>query len=324
MVYLRFKAKAIRILKVLKIYGPVKNTIEYCCLFLRKYRIIARSRFVTFEHRYINCQADPNKKTVCVIVSCYNHLEYTKQAIDSYYAAIDDLHNYILIVMDDHSTDQTKSFFTQNARKYKNLCYFRYNNNMGLTQTWNDGTLFALKTLKADYIFIINNDVIMPEQTFYKLLTHFDRNKKIGAVGPLTNSPGYEPRQDIRHFYPAYRASDCRADVQATAEIIKHNRPVQLAHINGFFMGFPRKAFEKNIYSYILFKPYFFDPLNRNAGNEDEFLRRLKQGGFKILGAMDVFVFHYKDISQHRFAEGKVTRFRRDKNFSALNSIDET
>ncbi len=305
----QIKTITIQILKALKLYEFVRNVAKNC----RFFRVILKSRFATLEYRYTNFQTKPNKKIVCVIVSCCNYLEYTKQALNSYYAALDSDYNYILIVMDDHSTGQTKSFFSEDLKKLTNICYFRYRKNRGLTQTWNDGVLFVLKKIKADYVFLINNDTIIPKNTFHKMLAHLESHKEAGAIGPLTNCPGFQPRQDIREFYPAYAASDLQLDIQAAADIIKENKPVEVGYINGFFMGFSREAFEKNVHSYFLSKPYYFNPLNRNTGNEDEFLLRLKQAGFKILMATDVFVFHYKDISQHRFTKGEMVLFRKGK-----------
>lgn len=295
-----------------------------CHSYLYRYRILLRSRFSTFESCYTNFQIKSDKKIVGVIISCYNYLEYTKQAVDSYYNSIDNGYNYILIVMDNHSTDQTKAFFLNNIKSLTNICYFRYRKNMGLTQTWNDGARIALKKIKADYIFLINNDIIISKDAFDRLLTHLKDYKSVGAVGPLTNCSGYEPLQDIRRFYPNYTASDLRADIQKVADVIKENKPLEVGDINGFFMGFLRKVFEKNIYLHFLFKPYYFNPLNINIGNEDEFLCRLQQTGFKILMATDVFIFHYKDVSLHRFTKEQITLYRKEKVGLELESTGQS
>lgn len=122
----------------------------------------------------------------------------------------------------------------------------------------------------------------------------------------MTNAPGQEPCQDIRLYHPDYVASDSWINVQATQDLIRKNISVNLDHISGFFMGFPRKALQENIYRRFLFRSYFFNPINLNTGNEDEFLARLKQIGFRILAATDVFIFHYKDVTQHRYPEKEI------------------
>ncbi|MFC1548558.1 glycosyltransferase family A protein [Candidatus Omnitrophota bacterium] len=292
-----------------KIAKKIKHYAHLC--------IIALSRLFLFKCKYAHLNIDPKKEKVVAIISCFNYVEYTKKAIESYYASLDDNeHDYILIIMDDHSTDGTREFFLSEGRKYDNICYFRYRKNMGLTQTWNDGVRFALKKLKADYIFLVNNDVILPKGALSKLSGGLKNNNNIGVIGPLTNTPGIQPLQDIRRFYENYVASDLLHDIQEVANDIRKNKAVEIDQVNGFFMGFPKEAFERNVY-FTLFRPYYFNPAYRNLKNESEFQARLKLIGLKSFLDTSSFVFHYKDISQHR-TEDPTDRLKRGQIFRIL------
>ena len=262
-----------------KIWKDLKHYVHLCAIDI--------FRLFVFKHGYTCLNIDPKREVIATVMSCLNNLEYTKKAIDSYYASFD-------------SKDyKTKEFFLSEGKKYKNICYFRYGKNVGLTQTWNDGVHFALKKLKADYMFLINNDVIIPEGTLNRLIAHIRNNRKIGVIGPLTNSPGDQLLQDIRRYSEAYAASDSMDDIQKTADLVRDNKPIEIDHVNGFFMGFPKETFTRNIY-FTLFRTYYFNPVFRNVKNESRFQARLKSTGLKNFLSADSFVFHYKDVSQHR------------------------
>lgn len=279
----------------------IKQLQNYIILRIVLYRTVW-NRFFLFERIDINVKIDPNKEIAVSLVSCFNYFEYTKRFIDSYYSSIDDKYNYILMIMDDHSEDMTKAFFLSRTKAYNNMCYFRYKKNMGVSQTWNDGILFALRKLKANYIFLCNSDTIISKNAIGTLIGHLKNNRQIGVIGPLTNCPGHQSHQNIRRYCPGYVASDLLNDIQKIHNFVKDNKPIEISYVNGFFMGFPKKALEENVY-FTFIKLYYFNPLYRDKGNEDDFQERLKQIGLKSFIATDVFVFHYKDITLGRITD---------------------
>lgn len=105
-----FKCVLKSVLITLRMYRPVKIIVDG----MRSSRIYLRSRFSTIDCRSSNFQIQDDRETVAAIISCYNYFDYTKQAIDSYYKCINNNYNFALIVMDDHSTDQTNSFGSVN------------------------------------------------------------------------------------------------------------------------------------------------------------------------------------------------------------------
>ena len=80
--------------------------------------------FFLIEKYYDNIQLSPGKKTVATVIPCYNHLDFTRRAVESYYKTIDDDTNHVLIVVDDRSLDGTEDFFSKNRNKqYCQPCY---------------------------------------------------------------------------------------------------------------------------------------------------------------------------------------------------------
>jgi len=265
-----------------------------------KFIIFAASRSFRVESSFVNMKHEPDKEKVVAIVACYNQLEYTKQCIDSYYAAADDSYQYILIVLDDCSEDATKDFFMREGKKMPNFSYVRFKRNKGLTRSWNYGIWLALEKLKAEYVFIANSDTLIPKNALSRMTKTLKRKEHPGLIGPLTNCPGYNKGQDICNFFPGYSPSSKIEDIQETQDSIENNAPIDWGMLNGFFFGGRRKAFEKNLYAK-LFRPYYFDPGKLNYDNEAEFQERLEKKKIKNILALDAFIFHYKDVSQ----EGK-------------------
>ncbi|MFH1791561.1 MAG: glycosyltransferase family A protein [Candidatus Omnitrophota bacterium] len=278
-------------------------------------RMICLTRRAGFESRYCNLgETDGRKARVITIMPCYNHLEYTKQAVDSYYKSLDGANNHVLVIIDDCSTDGTKDFFLGEGRRHANMCYFRYKANLGLTQAWNDGVRFAVSRLAADYIILANSDIIIPKGSIERIIRVFRENAGVGVVGVLTN--GYmmcHKKQDIRLYCPGYAPSEDAADIEDVSERVKGNKPVPAdVDAHGFFWCFTREACAKNVF-FRFPRPYYFDPSRKNFGNEVEFQMRLRKTGLKTLIAADVFVFHYTDVSQERFPEGMENVFRLGK-----------
>lgn len=278
--------------------------------YMKKYLklcLLSASRPFTIEHRKINLEQALDKETVVLIVTCYEHLEFTKKCINSYYSGIDNDYNYVLLILDDQSSDETKDLFL--SESFPNFCYLRFKHNKGLTRSWNYGVWFALKRLKADYIFIANNDIIIPKGSIERLISGLKSMPDLGVIGPLTNCPGFHERQNVDRFYSAYKPSDNLTDIQATSDMIKNGKVLEWDELNGFFFGGEKEVFEENKYTKFPW-PYYFDPFIRDVENERAFQRRLRDVDMKIALAANTFIFHYKDISLERFDNNKKICYR--------------
>ena len=257
-----------------------------------------------------NNVADPvrGKETVAFIVTFYNQVAFTKKCVESYYNSIDEEHNYILILLDDHSTDESPNYFGE-LSDFSNCYYLRFIENRGLTRSWNYGVDFAIKTLKADYIFLSNNDVILSKSSIPAMMKALKGSARGGFVGPVTNCPGYHASQDVRRFVAKYEASDCTADIERTAAACSGNEVMRWDELNGFLFGGSRKNFESNRLVRLI-SSFYFNPLNRNLDNEVEFQRRLRERGTKVYLAANAFVFHYKDVTINRSDSTGLKRYR--------------
>ena len=77
--------------------------------------------------------------------------------------------------------------FTQsnlNFPSFKKLFLIKNKKNYGYSLGNNIGCFFALKTLKSDYIFILNNDTVIDRNCIQELIEFFETDSKIGILGP--------------------------------------------------------------------------------------------------------------------------------------------
>ena len=95
-------------------------------------------------------------KLVSIIIPTFNGLPWLEEAINS---IINQTYDYYeIIIIDDGSNDDTRSFVKNNY--YEKVKYF-YQNNEGLSSARN----FGLKVAKGDYIqFLDSDDILLPEK----------------------------------------------------------------------------------------------------------------------------------------------------------------
>lgn len=101
-----------------------------------------------------------------------------------------------IVVTDDASPhEETRAFFAAEAEA-GHCSMVQFDENAGLTRSWNGGALFAMQ-MGADVIVFGNQDAYPSSRKDLEALalTAWKSHKTIFAVGPLSNNPGHMPRQ---------------------------------------------------------------------------------------------------------------------------------
>jgi glycosyltransferase involved in cell wall biosynthesis len=117
-----------------------------------------------------------NTKLVSVIITCYNHSQYLNQAINS--VRCQTYKNIEIIVVDDGSTDATKSVARQNA----DVNYI-YQHNQGLSAARNTG----IKHSKGEFLMFLDADDFFYENAISINLGHIISNEKLAFVSGSHN-----------------------------------------------------------------------------------------------------------------------------------------
>lgn len=225
-----------------------------------------------------------SKPTVGIIMTSYNHIDYTERALESFYSTINKKIDYELWLLDDNSTEDIESVYN----KYKNagLKFFKNSSNRGLTSLWNKG--FELNKDKQ-YLILCNNDVIFSNHWADNLICSLSSANSFSMAVPVTNAPGHVPAQHIANFIKNYIPNDNQNEINLISEKMKSQNPQRISKGNGFCL-----AVKVPLLFHNLIKGY---PFNENFPlykGEDEFFARVRP---KTMLVPSSFIFHYKHVS---------------------------
>ena len=91
------------------------------------------------------------------------------------------------IVIDNASTDETVSYIKEHFPK---VCLIESKENLGFAKANNIGIKHALDN-GADYVFLLNQDAWVEEDTLSKLVQTFDENENVGIASPIHLNGSY-------------------------------------------------------------------------------------------------------------------------------------
>ncbi|WP_334263787.1 glycosyltransferase family 2 protein [Lactiplantibacillus plantarum] len=114
--------------------------------------------------------------TVDIFMSCYNEADVLETAVQSLESL--DYENFSLILIDDHSSDDTLRIMRQLANDYSNIKIIVSDRNQGKAEELNK----ALSTSRADYILCVDADAIFDQQCLQLMVQFLENNQDCGAV----------------------------------------------------------------------------------------------------------------------------------------------
>jgi len=111
---------------------------------------------------------------VTLLILNYNGKRFLKECLDSVLKT--DYPNFEVVVIDNASTDGSVEFIEKN---YPQVRIIKNNRNYGFAVAYN----LAIKTVKNEYLVLLNNDVIVEPDWLKKLISYIS-NGKVAAVNP--------------------------------------------------------------------------------------------------------------------------------------------
>jgi len=231
-----------------------------------------------------------NKNSVSIIIPCFNAVEYTKQCIES--VLLQTNINYELILINNGSTDGTKEYFKSLKRRLKpkeklqKVTIIQSTKNLGVARALNLGISKSI----GKYICYLNNDILVTKDWLKKIVKAAKSDKQIGAVGTMFNA--FEDKKIVKLVEEDKKT----VDVLAQTISAKNSGKIKKAKtIHGLCMFIKKSVFKK----VGLFNENFYPCF----GEDIEFCERLKKNGYKLVDAIDVFIFHYwnKSVRSKQF-----------------------
>lgn len=185
-----------------------------------------------------------------------------------------------LIVVDNASTDETTAYLRSITDRRVRVVL--NTENKGYSIAMNQG----LRLAHGEHVVLLNPDTAVPPSWLERMRAHF-RDPRVAAVGPITDRAGGCQRFE---FYapPGLKGSFSVDDLGERIHAANTGKGLEAKTLIGFCMMVSRQAMEA------------VGMLDEELvlGNDDlEYCLRLREAGFKVLVATDVFVHHEEQVS---------------------------
>jgi len=220
---------------------------------------------------------------VSIITVCHNQLAHTKRFVASLkrYTPQDPI-AWCLYAIDSGSSDGTDEYFRQfkNVADCFSICSRRFDENVGWIRGINEGIKWIQECEPStDVIIFANNDIVLDSPGWLeRLCKHFD-NPTVGAVGPTSNY--VIGRQNIACNVPHIAEEETKTLIGFFFAVRKEIVVDQLGPLEEEFWKYvPDESDEIR------------ERLKLGGADDLDYSMRIREAGFKLVIARDVFVWH--------------------------------
>jgi GT2 family glycosyltransferase/galactitol-specific phosphotransferase system IIB component len=234
-----------------------------------------------------------------LVVLTYNQLEDgTKPCIESIYRNTN-INDFELIIVDNNSSDGTKEYLKYLGNKYSNVKIQLNTINKGYAAGNNDGMLLA----EADYIVLLNNDILVTPRWLDNLLCNFEKDSQIGLIGPITNSVGNEQIVNIKDIAEENYEYLAREYTEKNKEVICETEKL------GFFAVAIRREIIERV-------GLLDDNFGIGMFEDDDYCIRVRNLGYKLIFTEGCFIYHKGSLSFNKLTvETYQEIFEKNRNY---------
>jgi GT2 family glycosyltransferase len=230
---------------------------------------------------------DGFRPILSIVIPVFNQTDITVRCIKSIRA--NTKIPYELLWVDNGSNAenvQVIKYHVTRPRMHTKL--IRFKNNVGFVKATNAG----IKEAEGKYIILLNNDTIVTWEWEKRLLKPLIENKKIGAVGPTTQSIiAWQEADHLNRRWklkvPIYAHDE---DFNKYAKKLYNMYKDQYIDIGKLPLAFFCTAFRKETFEKV---GYLNDAYGYGLGEDDEYCMMLRHNGYKNLISLGTFVYHH-------------------------------
>lgn len=208
-----------------------------------------------------------------IIIITYNAMPWLSKCLES-------TKQYGVVVVDNNSTDETVMFIKEN---YPSITILPQNENLGFGAANNIGMSYALKQ-GSDYVFLLNQDAYLEQDTIEKLVEVYKKNDIYGILSPIhLNGKGNRLDQNFSHYLNYNANPDFYSDF-----ILKKQLPdvYEVPFVNAAGWLLSKKCLETI---------GGFDPVFFHYGEDDNYCQRVLFHRLKIGVVPQVFLKHDRE-----------------------------
>jgi len=216
---------------------------------------------------------------VSIVMVTYNNVEYTRACIRSVIRNTR-YPNYELIIVDNSSTDDTRSYLSDLKKEYDHIRTIFNEENRGFAGGNNDG----LRLARGKYLVLLNNDTLVTRGWLETLKAVLDNDADLGMVGPVSNSVGNE------QMIPVGYNDMSGMEEWAEKYVQGHDLEIKKMTMLGFFCVMMKKDVFEQVGN-----------LDENYGigmfEDDDYCEAVKKSGYGLAYTKKVFIHHFGSVS---------------------------
>lgn len=233
---------------------------------------------------------------ISIIVLSYNDFpETTGQCLASL-ASDPAFNSWEVIVVDNASDTATKGFLHNAQQLYPHVHFIFNEQNLGFAA----GNNIGMRIATGDVVILQNSDTIAPAGMIERMAAHFTDNTKLGMIGPVTNAAGNEQA------------------ILTTANSIEQKIEQGLLYANGggneefsvYRMDFHCVAISREAIAKV---GLLDEDFGRGYYEDFDYSLRVKQAGFDLKVAEDVYIYHRGSASFGKMARETRELLKRNK-----------
>jgi GT2 family glycosyltransferase/glycosyltransferase involved in cell wall biosynthesis len=211
---------------------------------------------------------------VTVIVVTFGNFELTRLCLDSIFANTT-WPRYEIVVVDNASTDETRTYLRYLARARSNVKIILNEENRGFAAANNQG----LDIAAGQYLVLLNNDTVVPRGWLEPMIARLD-DPRVGMVGPVTNFVGNEAKIEVD-----YATLDQMGDFAESYTRQHAGEEFDIKVLAMYCVAFTRSVYEK------------IGGLDEAFGvgmfEDDDYCRRMQALGLRTICLQYSFVHHF-------------------------------
>lgn len=211
---------------------------------------------------------------IFVIIVTYNGMKWIEDCLNS---VLNSAIPVTTIVIDNNSTDETVDCIKANFRE---VILLEQTTNLGFGKANNLGISYALKH-DADFVFLLNQDAFVEENTIENLIKTAKNNPNYGIISPIhLNGNGIA----LEFYFASYMTMDKSPDFYSDYVLNKEVKEIYTTQfINAAGWLLPRK---------VLNDIGGFDPMFWHYGEDDNYCQRIHFHHYKIGVSSNSFIRH--------------------------------